>query len=146
MKRPSFAGLRYAASGGLWGNIKYGTCQFGSFLRKGKSPFALPTLPYPAPVFSATASSATVADALISLANVTSRPRHAFGTWHFLRYLSRVLLLPPVTKFPSKVWYFLTDWLLETLQNPRGGVTQRLPRTPVPLLLPLADQGETLSK
>ena len=66
-------------------NIKYGTCQFGSFLRKGKSPFSLPALPYPAPIFSARASSATVADALISLSNVTSRPRHAFDTWYFLR-------------------------------------------------------------
>ena len=39
----------------------------------------------PAPIFSARASSATVADALISLSNVTSRPRHAFDTWYFLR-------------------------------------------------------------
>ena len=59
---------------------KYGTCQFGSFLRKGKSPLSLPALPYPAPIFSARASSATVADAVISLSNVPSRPRHAFDT------------------------------------------------------------------
>ena len=66
-------------------NIKYGTCQFGSFLRRATSPLSLPALPYPAPIFSARASSATVADALISLSNVTSRPRHAFDTWYFLR-------------------------------------------------------------
>ena len=66
-------------------NKKYGTCQFGSFLRRATSPLSLPALPYPAPIFSARASSATVADALISLSNVTSRPRHAFDTWYFLR-------------------------------------------------------------
>ena len=46
---------------------------------------SLPALPYPAPIFSARASSATVADAVISLSNVPSRPRHAFDTWYFLR-------------------------------------------------------------
>ena len=34
----------------------------------------------------------------------------------------------------------------KTPEDDGAGITQRLPRTPVPLLRPLADQGETLSK
>ena len=59
---------------------KYGTCQFGSFLRRRTSPLSLPALPYAAPIFSARASRATVADAVFSLSNVLSRPRDAFDT------------------------------------------------------------------
>jgi hypothetical protein len=74
MKRSSFTGLRYAVSGDIRPqNTKYRLCQFGSFLRRATSPLSLPALPYPAPVFSARASSATVADAVISLSNVTFR-------------------------------------------------------------------------